>query len=59
MTPAKALGHPHKAPKEVKRIFDEVEGREQRIELNLYVTGVEDEPESESPETSTKESETA
>ena len=58
MTPAKALGHPHKAPKEVKRIFDEVEGRERRNELNLYVSGVEDEPESESPETSTKESET-
>jgi succinate dehydrogenase / fumarate reductase, iron-sulfur subunit len=58
MTPAKALGHPHKAPKEVKRIFDEVEGRERRNELNLYVSGFEDEPEGETPETSTKESET-
>jgi succinate dehydrogenase iron-sulfur subunit len=42
MTPAKALLHPHKAPKEVKRIFDVVEGREQRVELNLYISGYED-----------------
>ena len=42
MTPQTALGHPHKAPKEVKRIFDEVEGRDQRVELNLYVSGYED-----------------
>ncbi len=75
MTPQTALGHPHKAPKEVKRIFDEVEGRDQRVELNLYVSGYEDEPDAEAPEpgiedrqppaepsapgTSTKESETA
>jgi succinate dehydrogenase / fumarate reductase iron-sulfur subunit len=39
------LLHPHKAPKEVKRIFDEVDGKEQRVELNLYVSGYEDEPE--------------
>ncbi len=45
MTPRTALGHPHKAPKEVKRLFDTIEGREQRVELNLYVSGVEDEPE--------------
>ncbi len=45
MTPKNALLHPHKAPKEVQRIFDQVEGREERIELNLYVTGYEDEPE--------------
>ncbi len=45
MTPKKALGHPHKAPKEVKRLFDEIDGREQRVELNLYVTGYEDDPE--------------
>ena len=32
-------------PRTVKRIFDEVEGREERVELNLYVTGYEDEPE--------------
>ncbi len=42
ITPAKALLHPHKAPKEVKRIFDVVEGREQRYELNLYISGYED-----------------
>jgi succinate dehydrogenase / fumarate reductase iron-sulfur subunit len=45
MTPKTALLHPHKAPKEVKRIFDEVDGKEQRVELNLYVSGYEDEPE--------------
>jgi succinate dehydrogenase / fumarate reductase iron-sulfur subunit len=45
MTPKTALGHPHKAPKEVKRIFDLVEGRGERVELNLYVTGYEDAPE--------------
>jgi succinate dehydrogenase / fumarate reductase iron-sulfur subunit len=43
MTPAKILLHQHKAPKEVKRLFDEIEGREERIELNLYVSGTEDE----------------
>jgi succinate dehydrogenase / fumarate reductase iron-sulfur subunit len=46
ITPKAALTHPHKAPKEVKRIFDEVDGKEQRVELNLYVSGYEDEPES-------------
>ena len=39
----------HKLPKAdldaVKRIYDEVEGRDQRDELNLYVTGYEDDPE--------------
>jgi succinate dehydrogenase / fumarate reductase iron-sulfur subunit len=45
MTPKTALLHPHKAPKEVKRIFEIVEGREERVELNLYVSGYEDEPE--------------
>jgi succinate dehydrogenase / fumarate reductase iron-sulfur subunit len=45
MTPKTALLHTHKAPKEVKRIFDTVEGRSERVELNLYVTGYEDAPE--------------
>jgi succinate dehydrogenase / fumarate reductase iron-sulfur subunit len=45
MTPKTMLLHPHKAPKEVKQIFDEVEGRDRRVELNLYVTGEEDAPE--------------
>jgi succinate dehydrogenase iron-sulfur subunit len=45
MTPRKALLHEHKAPKEVKRIFDVVEGRDQRYELNLYISGYEDDAE--------------
>jgi succinate dehydrogenase / fumarate reductase iron-sulfur subunit len=45
MTPRTMLLHPHKAPPEVKRIFDQIEGKQQRNELNLYVTGYEDEPE--------------
>jgi succinate dehydrogenase / fumarate reductase iron-sulfur subunit len=43
MTPKNALLHPHKAPKEVKKLFDEIDGQDQRVELNLYVTGYEDE----------------
>ncbi len=45
MTPKTALLHTHKAPAEVKRIFDTVEGQDERVELNLYVTGYEDDPE--------------
>jgi succinate dehydrogenase / fumarate reductase iron-sulfur subunit len=45
MTPKKALLHEHKAPKEVKRIFDVVEGRDRRYELNLYISGYEDDAE--------------
>jgi succinate dehydrogenase / fumarate reductase iron-sulfur subunit len=45
MTLAKVLTHPHKAPKEVKALFDSIEGQEKRVELNLYVSGYEDEPE--------------
>jgi succinate dehydrogenase / fumarate reductase iron-sulfur subunit len=37
-----ALLHSHKAPKEVTRLFDEIDGREERVELNLYVSGYED-----------------
>ena len=44
MTPKTMLLHPHKAPPDVKRLFDEIDGRAQRVELNLYVTGEEDEP---------------
>jgi succinate dehydrogenase / fumarate reductase iron-sulfur subunit len=44
VTPAKALLHAHKAPKEVKALFDKIEGREQRNELNIYVSGYEDDP---------------
>lgn len=39
MTPAKALLHPHKASDGVKKIFEVVEGREQRNEFNLYISG--------------------
>src|SRR5262245_23426182 len=41
VTPGGALLHKHKASKEVKRIFDEIEEEDGRVELNLYVTGVE------------------
>jgi succinate dehydrogenase iron-sulfur subunit len=38
----------HKLPKNdltaLKRIYDTVEGREERVELNLYVSGYEDDP---------------
>ena len=44
VTPTKALLHPHKASKGLRRIFDAIEGSDERVELNLYVTGVEDEP---------------
>ena len=43
VTPQKALLHPHKAPKDVKRIFERVHDREERFELNLYVVGQEEE----------------
>ena len=39
MTPGKALLHPHKAPDGVKRIFEVVEGRDERNEFNLYISG--------------------
>jgi succinate dehydrogenase / fumarate reductase iron-sulfur subunit len=45
VTPTKALLHPHRKEfKGLRRIFDEVEEKPERLELNLYVTGVEDEP---------------
>jgi succinate dehydrogenase / fumarate reductase, iron-sulfur subunit len=42
VTPKKALLHQHKAPKEVKRIFERVHDEDVRHELNLYVVGYED-----------------
>jgi succinate dehydrogenase / fumarate reductase, iron-sulfur subunit len=45
MTPQKILLHQHKAPPDVKRLFDDIDGRKERIELNLYVTGYEEEEE--------------
>ncbi len=50
MTPRTALGHPHKAPPEVKKLFDTIDGKPERYELNLYVTGYEDEAETEAAE---------
>jgi succinate dehydrogenase / fumarate reductase, iron-sulfur subunit len=43
MTPKTALLHPHKAPKPVQQIFDKVDTKKERNELNLYVSGYEDE----------------
>jgi succinate dehydrogenase / fumarate reductase, iron-sulfur subunit len=43
VSPTLPLTHPHKAPQGVKAIYDTVEARKERIELNLYVTGYEDE----------------
>jgi succinate dehydrogenase / fumarate reductase iron-sulfur subunit len=40
-----ALKHPHKAPKDVKRIFEQVDEKTERYELNLYVVGYEDDDE--------------
>jgi succinate dehydrogenase / fumarate reductase iron-sulfur subunit len=59
MTPRTALGHPHKAPPEVKKLFDTIDGKPERYELNLYVSGYEDEPEAPDKEAagSTSESE--
>jgi len=39
VTPGKALRHTHKAPKDVKAIYNRVESRGERYELNLYITG--------------------
>lgn len=43
ITPAKALLHPHKAPPDVRAIFDRIDGEAARYELNLYVTGTDEE----------------
>jgi succinate dehydrogenase / fumarate reductase iron-sulfur subunit len=46
VTPKSAL-LPHKLPsqdlKAIRRIYDEVEGQEERLELNLYITGDDEE----------------
>ena len=47
VTPKKALLHAHTADKHVRRIFDHVHDKDERYELNLYVVGEEDEPETE------------
>jgi succinate dehydrogenase / fumarate reductase iron-sulfur subunit len=50
MSPKTALLHTHKAPDEVRKLFDQIEGRDERIELNLYVSGYEDAPENQPEE---------
>jgi succinate dehydrogenase / fumarate reductase, iron-sulfur subunit len=45
VTPGKALRHPHKAPNDVKRLFEHAHDKSERYELNLYVVGYEDEEE--------------
>ncbi|TMM05493.1 MAG: succinate dehydrogenase iron-sulfur subunit [Actinobacteria bacterium] len=45
-TPAKALRHPHRKEfKDLRGYFDKVEGRDQRLELNLYITGYDEDAE--------------
>ncbi len=44
VTLRKALTHPHKAPKAVKRYFDVIDSRDSRREFNLYISGVDEEP---------------
>jgi succinate dehydrogenase / fumarate reductase iron-sulfur subunit len=40
MTPQKALLHPHRKDyKSLGTYFDKIDGREKRLELNLYITG--------------------
>jgi succinate dehydrogenase / fumarate reductase iron-sulfur subunit len=50
VTPKAAL-FPHKIPKadlkNVRRIFEEIEAKEERHELNLYITGYDEEPSAE------------
>src|SRR3954471_16342986 len=43
VTPKKALLHQHKADDQVRRIFDHVHDKDERLELNLYVVGEEEE----------------
>ena len=50
MTPRTVLGHPHKAPPEVKKLFDTIDGKPKRYELNLYVSGYENQAETEAAE---------
>jgi succinate dehydrogenase / fumarate reductase iron-sulfur subunit len=45
LTPQKALLHPHRRQyKDLRDYFDAVEKKTERLELNLYITGYEDEP---------------
>jgi succinate dehydrogenase / fumarate reductase iron-sulfur subunit len=47
VTPQKALLHPHRKEfKSIKEYFDAIEGREERYELNLYISGYDEDEES-------------
>jgi len=45
ITPTKALLHPHKASKELRGMFDKIESKPERYELNLYVSGTDEDDE--------------
>jgi succinate dehydrogenase / fumarate reductase iron-sulfur subunit len=42
MTPATTLLHTHKAPAEVRRLFDQIEARGERFEFNIFISGRDD-----------------
>src|SRR5690242_11842533 len=54
MTPEKARLHPHRKDyKSLSSYFDKIDGREKRLELNLYITGYDEDNEgAETPSTS-------
>ena len=43
-SPRAAVGHPHTAAPAVRHLVDRIEAKPGRVELNLYLTGYEDEP---------------
>jgi len=49
MTLPKIILHQHKAPKPVKQYFDEIDGRPERYELNLYVSGSDEDDAEQAP----------
>jgi succinate dehydrogenase / fumarate reductase, iron-sulfur subunit len=52
VTPGKALTHPHRKEfKDLRQYFDKIHDREERLELNLYIAGEEDDAEGVSVET--------
>ncbi len=46
VTPKKALLHQHKADKAVRAYFETIDGREERFELNLYISGYDEDTQS-------------
>jgi len=45
VTPRKALTHPHRKDfKDIRKLFKKIESKDEQLELNLYIVGVEDEP---------------